>query len=420
MSIEKINLPIYRLTSNIDEKASIDTVFYQHKNTFELIDIPLFEMQNKTYPIKITQQYMLDRYNLKLSDREISIFLSHIYIWDIFSQSSANYCVILEEHVTCNISLAQLNAKISALPDGWEVFFPFDKSINPSGDGEDAYELGYYWGSCVYFISKKGVQRLKQLEIIDRPLDDYLLSLAMNNQLEMHCQNTHFFNVNFDLSMAHPGRLISIQHAVSTYQVWSLSNRKLVRKLLQILEEICQKTNINLILHGGTLLGHIQHGEIIPWDDDIDLGINNADLMQLKTAILSDGRLKIASKTEEKNGIDFYKIWSEEGEDIENQHYKFPFIDLWPYTKQQMDIVFHNGVVFPNALLQDFKKVNFETSNFYIPANCHECLDAMYSRWRVKFIIYTWSHRLEKIHFKPFQTSIVTDFEGKFLSYKAG
>jgi len=58
-----------------------------------------------------------------------------------------------------------------------------------------------------------------------------------------------------------------------------------------IIHNICTENNIKYWLIGGSLLGQVRHGEIIPHDDDCDVGINIEDMIRLRT-ILSKEALK--------------------------------------------------------------------------------------------------------------------------------
>ena len=48
-------------------------------------------------------------------------------------------------------------------------------------------------------------------------------------------------------------------------------------EILQVIDRICQRNNIEYFASCGTLLGAIRHGGYIPWDDDLDIEMKRLD-----------------------------------------------------------------------------------------------------------------------------------------------
>ena len=71
-----------------------------------------------------------------------------------------------------------------------------------------------------------------------------------------------------------------------------LNDKELKKKLVEILaylDSVCQKYKIKYSLIGGSLIGVIRHGGIIPWDDDIDIIMTVPELEKLKKALKKEG-----------------------------------------------------------------------------------------------------------------------------------
>ena len=63
--------------------------------------------------------------------------------------------------------------------------------------------------------------------------------------------------------------------------------QKVLLMLLEDIDDLCRKNNLNYILIGGTAIGCIRHKGFIPWDDDVDVAMTRADYEKF-TKIMSE------------------------------------------------------------------------------------------------------------------------------------
>jgi ABC-type glycerol-3-phosphate transport system permease component len=65
------------------------------------------------------------------------------------------------------------------------------------------------------------------------------------------------------------------------------TERTMLLTLLSVFDSIMETSNMTYFLYGGSLLGALRHGGIIPWDDDIDVWINKSQSLHLKNKVMS-------------------------------------------------------------------------------------------------------------------------------------
>lgn len=85
---------------------------------------------------------------------------------------------------------------------------------------------------------------------------------------------------------------------INTLRELQLVSIHIYKDLLQF----CQKHDLTLYLHGGSLIGAVRHQSYIPWDDDIDVCMSRVDydkLVKLSGGIISDTCRLIDPETHE-------------------------------------------------------------------------------------------------------------------------
>lgn len=366
--------------------------------------------------ISLNNDFMFRRYGFRISRYERDTFITHYNVWKQFKLTDAPYCFVMEDAAHFRQPLPKdLGSITDVLEEDleWDVLFPFeprgtDEQFNPQ------YLVGYYWGMAAYFVSKKGVDKLLSITEIRQPVDEEILTMSLEDQLEVFCTEMNFLNYS-ENAMQIKHRNDAIREAVFESTAWSPANKRKVYEMMETISKIAADHSIDLLLCDGSLLGQVRHGGIMPWDDDVDLALENSRYKEFKCLIDNAGTLKIDIFYWGNESVRYAKIWAEDGEDIPGFSYKFPFVDIWFYREDSDQIIFDSGTVYPVQLYKPFIEGLFEGIRFKIPGNPQACLDISYSHWRTKIVVYPWSHRLEQDAFAPLFVDISTDQVGRII-----
>lgn len=157
---------------------------------------------------------------------------------------------------------------------------------------------------------------------------------------------------------------------------------------LQVLSNILNNNNINYWIMSGSLLGSVRHGEIIPWDDDADIGIMETDLE------------KLLLLNKELNDLGFEVIPSWKIYKFKKIGKDYPFVDIFCFTKDNDRYILNHvdlRETWPNEYFYEDELFPLKIYNFgpiYLkgPNYPIEYLDRMYHNWR-KLGRHTGNHK---------------------------
>lgn len=151
--------------------------------------------------------------------------------------------------------------------------------------------------------------------------------------------------------------------------------------LLDVMNTFDKKmTELSLIYHlyGGSLLGLYRHGGIIPWDDDIDVWINNSqsDLFKKEFA-----KLEGFSLFSPRN--DTWKFYSVGGTSITGVDYKWPFVDIFQFGENKthtwdISSQYKELFVYKKTDVYPLKKCRFEKLLLNVPKNLEKVVTTNY------------------------------------------
>jgi lipopolysaccharide cholinephosphotransferase len=177
---------------------------------------------------------------------------------------------------------------------------------------------------------------------------------------------------------------------------------ELIEMLKSIVDDF-DKNKIQYWADGGTLLGAVRNGGIIPWDDDIDIGVFKEDGVVVKCVLRN------------QKGYDWcetyfgYKLFRKDGKPLYSRGrklpYTYPALDIFLYNndlsytttkaKTYFKKAFTMGNLFP------LKKYKFEAFEINGANDAEDYLDRQYGdNWKTHGVI-KYNHSTERFYKTP-------------------
>lgn len=184
-------------------------------------------------------------------------------------------------------------------------------------------------------------------------------------------------------------------------------------EILDYIDTLCKKHNINYIINYGTLIGAVRHQGFIPWDDDIDLSMPQEDYQRFINIFQKEkSKYKLLSLETDKNYFNnFIKITDSTTKIIDTRNTKTyesgVFLDIFP-----MDCFDDPKVIDTCYKLESFKLLSFSKHKNIVYKEIQK-----YSRENGQYMAFIPSKFKEKEVFPSgtFKELILTEFEGRML-----
>lgn len=195
--------------------------------------------------------------------------------------------------------------------------------------------------------------------------------------------------------------------------VWDDDSLAHQRRLLGRISEVAERTDTQLYLFWGTLLGHVREGGILPWDDDVDLAMVGLDAKA--QASFRAALHEIGLETHDLNpGERIIKVCDPTYPHQTGYPWTWPFVDIFPYARQPgVEMAGCDPLPVSEDLVLPGRETVFEGARFWEPHDPNAVLDKLYSGWRTTEASPTWNHRQEQERPGVGFRSIRTDPSGR-------
>lgn len=389
----------------LQEKSNLSTDIIENNTIVFLQKIEQSELVH-------TDSLNIELFGIPITQLEINQYNSHYSIWKDFTSRSDEFCLIIEVS-DYFIYCKDLFGKSDYELENPEIILPFIPFKDKSLIFDMTYTYGQRLGVPAYYINKKTAYCLLQYQTIELPIDEFFLYLFKRNFLSINFLENELFNVVQDDMYFNDRNENKLKTILST-NYWRNNDKNKGLDILKYIFLIAKELDLSLFLSDGTLLGFVRHGEIMGWDDDIDISIEDKYIQALISKIKFDNVYQISEhfyygKTR------YYKVWDSGNDEVPGYGFTFPFVDIWLFVSDNNIVDFGYKEANSYSSIFPLENVLFHNIEVKVPQDSLTYLDQSYPNWKTSIQIFTLNHKTEIGSNFPLQADIETDLTGRLL-----
>jgi len=354
----------------------------------------------------------MELFGLPLTAREVKHYSLHYSVWKDFLARADDTCLIIErveDFINNQDILLFTNHEIV----DFEILLAFDPRKNKPEVLDVTYTFGHRMGVSAYYINNATAHALVQYQTVQLPVDEFFLYMSDKELLTINLLENALLDAVSDDSFFYDRNENKLKTILSTDH-WTHDGKIRALQILRYLFMVAEQLDVPLFLSDGTLLGFVRHGEIMGWDDDIDISTDSTYIQQLISKIEQDSCYEISRRIWRDDTV-YYKVWHKDGNTIEGYSYTFPFVDIWLYTHEDDAIDFGYREPLSSSTIYPLEDAVFEQIKVRVPNRPLVYLDGLYLDWRECIQIYDWNHQTEKSSNLPLRAVIHTDPTGMLI-----